>query len=148
MGKWIHCQSPVDDPKVRLFCFPHAGGSGYEYQKWAGLEGMDHIEVKPLEQCTRGRCTDAMSRSVQCNGASKHSRWRVQSLLSAHVLLLSLLQVLINMTHLLVHCTGSLYYTGWTWSSAGRETGHNYERDGGRNRESDEVRMCMQCILL
>ena len=44
---WIHCGVPRDDAKVRLFCFPHAGGSGYEYQKWAGLAGMDNIEVSP-----------------------------------------------------------------------------------------------------
>lgn len=40
--------------KIRLFCFPHAGGSAASYNKWR-LYMDKHIELIPLELAGRGR---------------------------------------------------------------------------------------------
>lgn len=34
---WLTCPRPVEDPAVRLFCFPYAGGSAQIYKPWVSL---------------------------------------------------------------------------------------------------------------
>jgi surfactin synthase thioesterase subunit len=34
---WLACRSPKPDPRVRLLCFPYAGGNAVTYRPWDGL---------------------------------------------------------------------------------------------------------------
>ncbi|MDQ8706958.1 alpha/beta fold hydrolase [Streptomyces sp. LHD-70] len=33
-ARWLHCPTPLPDPRRRLVCFPHAGGSAAFYRDW------------------------------------------------------------------------------------------------------------------
>ena len=34
-GRWFVVPRPLDDPRLRLFCFPYAGGGAFAFRKWA-----------------------------------------------------------------------------------------------------------------
>jgi medium-chain acyl-[acyl-carrier-protein] hydrolase len=34
-GRWFVVPRPVDDPTLRLFCFPYAGGGAFAFRRWA-----------------------------------------------------------------------------------------------------------------
>jgi len=48
---WLRCAHPLPDPRVRLICFPHAGGSASFFQGWG--DQMPGIEVHAV--CYPGR---------------------------------------------------------------------------------------------
>lgn len=43
-SNWLRCYRKVDNPRMRLFCLPHAGGSASFFREWANLMPAD-IEV-------------------------------------------------------------------------------------------------------
>ncbi|KAF4408244.1 thioesterase [Streptomyces lycii] len=44
---WLQCARPVPDPRQRLVCFPHAGGSASFFRDWAaGLPGTEVLAVR------------------------------------------------------------------------------------------------------
>lgn len=46
-GLWFGTRRPLTDPPVRLYCFPHSGGSPGEYLRWADrLPDVEVIGVK------------------------------------------------------------------------------------------------------
>lgn len=45
---WFHCVQPCRSAAVRLFCFPHAGGSAGFYRSWADEVGAD-IELHAVQ---------------------------------------------------------------------------------------------------
>lgn len=45
---WLPMSSPVYDSTIRLFCFPHAGGSASAYRSWQSAFGSA-VQVCPLE---------------------------------------------------------------------------------------------------
>jgi surfactin synthase thioesterase subunit len=45
--RWFGVRRPVANPVVRLYCFPHSGGSPGEYLRWADqLPGVEVVGVK------------------------------------------------------------------------------------------------------
>jgi medium-chain acyl-[acyl-carrier-protein] hydrolase len=50
---WFHVPRPIARPRVRLFCFPHAGGSATVFHRWPPLLG-DDIEVLAAQLPGRG----------------------------------------------------------------------------------------------
>jgi medium-chain acyl-[acyl-carrier-protein] hydrolase len=44
---WLHCPRPVAEPRLRLLCFPYAGGAGSIYHHWPGALPAD-VEVWAL----------------------------------------------------------------------------------------------------
>ena len=43
-GRWVICPQPRPEVKLRLFCFPYAGGSASAFKSWT--EALtDHIEL-------------------------------------------------------------------------------------------------------
>ena len=47
-GRWLICRTRRSDARVRLYCFPHAGGSPGEYLRWADrLAEMEIWAVQP-----------------------------------------------------------------------------------------------------
>lgn len=54
VSKWVVCSHPRSDPKLRLLCFPHAGGSARVFYDWAKLLPST-IEVCAIELPGRGR---------------------------------------------------------------------------------------------
>ena len=51
---WIVCLRPVAAPRMRLFCFPHGGGSAAIFKNWSTKLAQD-IEVWAVELPGRGR---------------------------------------------------------------------------------------------
>jgi medium-chain acyl-[acyl-carrier-protein] hydrolase len=51
---WFHVPRPVVRPRLRFFCFPHAGGSSIQFHKWGALVDSD-IEVLAAQLPGRGR---------------------------------------------------------------------------------------------
>lgn len=49
---WLFLPAPLASPRVRLFCFPYAGGFSWEFRSWGAQLGAD-IEVGAL--CMPGR---------------------------------------------------------------------------------------------
>eukprot|EP00041_Stephanoeca_diplocostata_P017327 m.347085 g.347085 ORF g.347085 m.347085 type:complete len:2908 (+) comp20667_c0_seq20:342-9065(+) len=45
VASWIHRFDALDDPKMRLFCIPHAGGGPHAFRSWSASDGLDNIEV-------------------------------------------------------------------------------------------------------
>ena len=45
---WIVCHTPRPAAKVRLFCFPHAGGAAWAYGRWA-MQLPSSIDVLAIE---------------------------------------------------------------------------------------------------
>lgn len=43
MNRWLTCRRRVDEPTIRLYCLPHAGGSAGEYLRWA--DALPSVEV-------------------------------------------------------------------------------------------------------
>ena len=43
-NQWLYVPQPRDNPRVRLFCFPYAGGSAEIFHQWADLFPQ-HIEL-------------------------------------------------------------------------------------------------------
>ncbi|NEZ61090.1 thioesterase II family protein [Adonisia turfae] len=54
MGKWIVCPQPKPSPKLRLLCFPHAGGSARVFYDWPELL-PSAVEVCAVELPGRGK---------------------------------------------------------------------------------------------
>lgn len=50
---WFHVPRPVERPRARLFCFPHAGGSATTFHRWPPQLGED-IEVLGAQLPGRG----------------------------------------------------------------------------------------------
>lgn len=50
---WFKSFRPISRPRLRLFCFPHAGGSARAYRRWSDLLPID-IEVLAIEMPGRG----------------------------------------------------------------------------------------------
>lgn len=50
---WIAVLRPAASPRVRLLCFPHAGGAAYAFQAWPGYLPPD-VEVCALQLPGRG----------------------------------------------------------------------------------------------
>jgi surfactin synthase thioesterase subunit len=48
MSRWFRCTEPRPDAAVRLFCFPHAGGSAVFYQTWSRRITQD-IELSAVQ---------------------------------------------------------------------------------------------------
>lgn len=40
VNKWVTCHRPQPEAKLRLFCFPYAGGGASVYHRWAGELSM------------------------------------------------------------------------------------------------------------
>jgi surfactin synthase thioesterase subunit len=53
---WLACRTRRPDARVRLFCFPHSGGSAGEYLRWADL--LPHVEVWGVQLPGRGARTE------------------------------------------------------------------------------------------
>ena len=51
---WIAYHQPRPQAEVRLFCFPHAGGSAFAYREWVG-EMPQEVEVCPVQLPGRER---------------------------------------------------------------------------------------------
>lgn len=51
---WFQCIKPNPNPKLRLFCFPYAGGGALIYRTWAD-KLPDAVEVCPIQLPGRGR---------------------------------------------------------------------------------------------
>ena len=47
-GRWIICPKPCSETKIRLFCFPYAGGGASAFNSWPKAL-PDHIEVCILQ---------------------------------------------------------------------------------------------------
>jgi len=45
----IACYKPLLDPKLRLFCFHHAGGGASSYRNWQTHFESLNIEVVPIQ---------------------------------------------------------------------------------------------------
>ena len=54
MSRWIVCPYPRSHPKLRLLCFPYAGGSAWIFRAWA-QQLPDTIEVCAIELPGRGK---------------------------------------------------------------------------------------------
>lgn len=52
-SKWFHVPKPVNRPRLRLFCFPYAGGSASIYHQWPSYL-PDDIEMCALQLPGRG----------------------------------------------------------------------------------------------
>ena len=52
-SKWVVCPHPRSKPKLRLLCFPHAGGSARVFHKWSG-QLPSTVEVCAIELPGRG----------------------------------------------------------------------------------------------
>lgn len=52
-ARWLVVRQPRPRPRLRLFCFPHAGGSATSFGPWAGLLSPS-VEVCVLEAPGRG----------------------------------------------------------------------------------------------
>ncbi len=50
---WFHVPRPLAQPRVRLFCFAHAGGSATTFHRWPAALG-DDVEVLGVELPGRG----------------------------------------------------------------------------------------------
>jgi len=50
---WFHVPRPVARPRLRLFCFAHAGGSAATFHRWPAPLG-DNVEVLAVELPGRG----------------------------------------------------------------------------------------------
>lgn len=48
VSTWVRFRSPVPSPRLRLLCFPHAGGGASAFRAWPGLvpEGVDVCPVQ------------------------------------------------------------------------------------------------------
>ncbi|KAK3239817.1 hypothetical protein CYMTET_50285 [Cymbomonas tetramitiformis] len=57
MPKFLVSSSSKDRPKLRLFCFPHAGGGPQVFQTWGHLLGED-VEVLSVQLPGRGSRSD------------------------------------------------------------------------------------------
>jgi len=58
-SSWLTCAQPNPQAKMRLFCFPYAGGSAQLYHKW-GARLPSTVEVCPIQLPGRGnRMKDA-----------------------------------------------------------------------------------------
>jgi medium-chain acyl-[acyl-carrier-protein] hydrolase len=58
-GSWLTCVQPNPQAKMRLFCFPYAGGSAQLYHRWAASLPST-VEVCPIQLPGRGnRMKDA-----------------------------------------------------------------------------------------
>ncbi|HEX5751154.1 MAG TPA: alpha/beta fold hydrolase [Archangium sp.] len=53
---WLACRLRRPDARVRLFCFPHSGGSAGEYLRWADL--LENVEVWGVQLPGRGARTE------------------------------------------------------------------------------------------
>ena len=47
-SSWLTCPQPNPQAKMRLFCFPYAGGSAQLYHKWAARL-PSAVEVCPVQ---------------------------------------------------------------------------------------------------
>ena len=54
MSNWLVCSHLRQDPKLRLLCFPHAGGSAWFFRDWADLLPTA-VEVYGIELPGRGK---------------------------------------------------------------------------------------------
>ncbi|NJR66738.1 MAG: putative thioesterase, partial [Leptolyngbyaceae cyanobacterium CRU_2_3] len=53
VNSWVKCPNPNPQARLRLFCFPYAGGSSLIYRTWS--ESLPPaIEVCPIELPGRG----------------------------------------------------------------------------------------------
>ncbi|QUI29515.1 thioesterase [Streptomyces alfalfae] len=50
---WFAQSEPADEPGIRLFCLPYAGGNASAYRTWRDL-APEHVRVHPLELPGRG----------------------------------------------------------------------------------------------
>lgn len=48
MNDWFRCADPRPDAAVRLFCFPHAGGSAVFYRTWSARIA-EHVELSVVQ---------------------------------------------------------------------------------------------------
>lgn len=64
--RWFLCSEPHPAAQIRLFCFPHAGGSALLYRNWADLirPEVEVICVEPPGRCARLR--EAPFTSMDC----------------------------------------------------------------------------------
>jgi medium-chain acyl-[acyl-carrier-protein] hydrolase len=48
VSTWVRFRAPVPSPRLRLLCFPHAGGGASAYRAWPGLmpEGVEACPVQ------------------------------------------------------------------------------------------------------
>jgi len=53
-NSWVTCPKPNPQAKVRLFCFPYAGGGASAFRTWSNSL-PDTVEVCPVELPGRGR---------------------------------------------------------------------------------------------
>ena len=53
-NQWVTCFKPNPHAKLRLFCFPYAGGSAAIFRPWVDELPVD-IEICPIELAGRGR---------------------------------------------------------------------------------------------
>lgn len=54
-ASWIQRYVPLDDPELRLFCVPHAGGGPHAYRTWS--DALDTVEVVAIHPPGRGSRT-------------------------------------------------------------------------------------------
>ena len=54
-NRWLKCIATVPNARLRLFCFPYAGGNAFAFRKWAdaGLEGVDLYAIELPGRGTR-----------------------------------------------------------------------------------------------
>jgi medium-chain acyl-[acyl-carrier-protein] hydrolase len=54
-SRWLSWIRPVESPRLRLFCFPHAGSGASVYQKWADsiANGVEVFAIQPPGRETR-----------------------------------------------------------------------------------------------
>ncbi|MGW5049828.1 thioesterase II family protein [Actinokineospora sp. NPDC004072] len=57
MSGWLHCPTPRPSARVRLVCFPHAGGAASFYRDWGGRL-PDDIEVHAVRYPGRAERID------------------------------------------------------------------------------------------
>lgn len=64
ISRWLSCYEPRPSPRLRMFCFPFAGGSASAYRGWSA--GLPHdVEVCPLQFPGReGRFTEPAFRRM------------------------------------------------------------------------------------
>jgi surfactin synthase thioesterase subunit len=61
---WLACRQRRPDATVRLYCFPHSGGSAGEYVRWS--DGLPGVEVWGLQLPGRGpRLAEAPYRRIE-----------------------------------------------------------------------------------